>query len=165
MVHKVWLGPALGLLVWAILAFVFLLVGGLVLRAACALFNRMAEGSGKAGRVPVPETGKAMIVVLGCNLLQFPIDFLIDWKLGRGFSRAGDVSIGALLWRAAIFWLVGVFVTSGVLSGGLPTGFGRSTLVSLLYNALLLPLGCLAGVLAWALVRAGLWYPLVLGGR
>ncbi len=159
MFHRQWIGPARDLVVWVVAALVLLLISGLILRGACALFNRIAGGSEKAGRVPVPATGKAVVMVLGTNILQFPIDFLIVLKLGMGFGAAARASGGVLVLRVAIFWLVGVFVTSGVLSGMLPTGMGRATLVSLLYSALLFPILVLAGFLAAA---AG-WHPFAPG--
>jgi hypothetical protein len=137
------------------------LIGGPVLRASCALFNLMAANSKPHLSVPEPTFGKAMAIVLGTLILQLPIDFLVELKLNPGQRPPGGWSFGFLFLRSTLFWLVGVFITSGLVSGLLPTGFGRASLVSLLYNAFLIPIVAFATLLLWILG----WSPLGLGPR
>ncbi len=113
------------------LTIVFLVIGlliglaiaAVILRAACALFNKMAGGAGSPGSVPSPGFGKAMLMVLVIGIIQFVTGIV----LGVMGVTANMTPIMANLISTPISFLV----SAGMISALLPTSFGKGLGVAL----------------------------------
>ena len=113
------------------LTIVFLVIGlliglaiaAVILRAACALFNKMAGGAGSPGSVPNPGFGKAMLMVLVIGIIQFVTGIV----LGVMGVTANMTPIMANLISTPISFLV----SAGMISALLPTSFGKGLGVAL----------------------------------
>jgi hypothetical protein len=62
--------------------FIGTLIDAVILRAACALFNKMAGGGPSKGGVPEPEMGRAMLITF--------VTFLVHLVVGA----AGGIALG-----------------------------------------------------------------------
>ena len=113
------------------LTIVFLVIGlliglaiaAVILRAACALFNKMAGGAGSPGSVPSPGFGKAMLMVLVIGIIQVVAGIV----LGVMGVTANMTPIMANLISTPISFLV----SAGMISALLPTSFGKGLGVAL----------------------------------
>jgi hypothetical protein len=125
-----YIGVLLGVL--AIVIVIRTLVGAVILRAAVAIFNKLAAGASSPSSVPEPAYGKAMWIIFAASLAQMVVGALISLR-GAGEAagaRGQDVDSVPLL----IAIPVNLLIMAGVLSGKLPTTFGRSFLVTLCYT-------------------------------
>jgi hypothetical protein len=128
-------GAAVGALLCALVIVVAVgtLVGAVFLRAAIALYNKMAGGASSPGGVPEPAFGKAMWIIFAATLAQVVVGLLFDFLTGAGAMPVGeggkDVHVGAQL----IFLPVSLLIMAAVLSAKLPTTFVRAILVTLYY--------------------------------
>jgi len=125
------------------------LIGAVFLRAAVALYNKLAGGASSPSSVPEPAFGKAMWIIFATSLAQLVVAGLLT-----GFSPVSEQ------WRqvpgekgvdvvALISIPVGLLVMAAVLSAKLPTTFGRAIIVSLYYVLLeLLVVGILVAIAA-----------------
>ena len=114
------------------LTIVFLVIGlliglaiaAVILRAACALFNKMAGGAGSPGSVPSPGFGKAMLMVLVIGIIQF-VTGIVMGVVGVVTPDMGLVTTNLI--SAPISFLV----SAGMISAMLPTSFGKGLGVAL----------------------------------
>jgi hypothetical protein len=132
------------------------LIGAVFLRAAVALYNKMAAGASSASSVPEPAFGKAMGITFVTALVPM-VGFLIGFVIGGGAAAAGARGQGVDVVAQLISFPVGLLVMAGMLSLMLPTTFGRAILVTLCYMlvvllGVLLVVGVLVGIAV--LVRA-----------
>ena len=101
------------------------LVGAIILRAACWLFNKFAGGPQAPGAISEPSFGTAMLIVFVATLLNG----LISLSLGGVVSAAGaNPQFGQLIGLP-----VSLLVLAGMTSAMLPTTFGKGLLVAVLY--------------------------------
>jgi hypothetical protein len=126
-------GAALGLflcfLVFGVL--LGLLIGAVILRAACALYNAMAGGKGSPYRVPEPGLGQAMGIVFVTALINFVVSFVLGLAVGAGAEATGTGAQGPALLFQLISLPVSLLVMAAMLAAMLPTTFGRGILVAL----------------------------------
>ena len=139
-------GAAVGGLLCALAIFVAVgtLIGAVFLRAAVALYNKLAGGASSPSSVPEPTFGKAMWITFAASVAQFVVGSLISLATGGGATAAGgrgqEVDVVAQL-------IVSLLIMAGVLSAKLPTTFGRAILVTLCDMLLvLLVVGALVGI-------------------
>jgi hypothetical protein len=142
-------GAAIGVLLFALAIGVAVgtLIGAVFLRAAVALYNKMAGGTSSPSSVPEPALGKAMWIIFASSLAQMVVGLLIDLVTGAGPAVAGargqEVDVVAEL----IFFPVSLLIMAGMLSAKLPTTFGRAILVTLCYLLVALPVvGVFVGI-------------------
>jgi hypothetical protein len=129
------------------------LIGGIILRAACSLYNKMAGGDKITYGVPEPTFGKAMGIALVILVVQILINFTINLVVGAGAQAAGasgTAAAGFNLLGLLGSLLIGILVMSGLLTALLPTNFGRAILVTLLYQVIFIVVVIIAGALVWA---------------
>ncbi|MCS6908516.1 MAG: hypothetical protein RML93_11640 [Anaerolineales bacterium] len=112
-----------------LLAFL-LLIDAILLRAAVALYNKMAGGASSPSSVPEPAIGKAMGIVFVTYLVQVIAGFLIGLVMVAGTAAAQalerGVSLGVGVAAVGMFisYLVrGVLIMAGVLSAMGPASF------------------------------------------
>lgn len=60
------------------------LIGAVILRAAIALYNKMAGGPKSPSSVPEPAFGKAMWITFATTLVQLVAGFLVGLVTGAG---------------------------------------------------------------------------------
>ena len=123
------------------------LIGAVFLRAAIALYNKMAGGASSHSRVPKPAFGKAMWISFANCLAQIVLGFLIVGVTDTGATAAGARGQGVDMVAPLISFPVGLLIMAGILSAKLPTTFGRAIVVALCYMFIvLLVVGVLVGV-------------------
>ena len=99
-------------------------LGAVVLRAAVALYNKMAGGSSSPNGVPELEFGKAMGIALVTHVVTIVTAFVVALVT----SGEGKNSIIQL-----ISYPISLLVTAVMVSVTLPTRLGRAALVTLCY--------------------------------
>jgi hypothetical protein len=123
-------GAAIGWLLGALVIGVAVgtLIGAVLLRAAVALYNKMAGGASSPSSVPEPAFRKAMWITFEIWVYQM-VAGLFYFGI---FTRDGAAAPGA---RGVVFQLifsaVSLLIMVGMLSAKLPTTFGRAILVTL----------------------------------
>ncbi len=142
-------GAAIGVLLWALIIGlpVGTLIGAVCLRAAVALYNKLAGGASSPSSVPKPAFGKAMWISFESWVWQIVAGALIGGVTGLGAraveGREQEIDVVAPLISLAVSLLIMV----GVLSAKLPTTFGRAILVTLCEMlVVLLVVGVLAAI-------------------
>ena len=116
-------GLGLTVVIFLVLFGIALLVGAIILRAACWLFNKMAGGEGSPGSVPSPGFGKAMLMVLVIGIIQVVAGIV----MGILLVNAGMGIVMLQLVSTPISFLV----AAGMISALLPTSFSRGLGVAL----------------------------------
>jgi hypothetical protein len=123
------IGAVCGLLIGTV-------IGAVILRAACWLFNSMAGGDERRGGVPEPEFGRAMLITFVTFLVQTGVQMVIGFVTGAGAAAAEQAKPGAggpaQLMASLIALPVGFLVMAGMLTAMLPTSFPKALLVALL---------------------------------
>jgi hypothetical protein len=140
-------GAFIGVLLCALVIAVAVetLIGAVCLRAAVALYNKvallnnwMAGGTSSPSSVPEPALGKAMWITFATSFARMVVASLIT-----GYGATAAEARVALL----ISFPVSLLIMAGILSERLPTTFGRATLVTLCYVLVaLLVAGVLVGI-------------------
>jgi len=98
--------------------FIALVVGAIILRAGCWLFNKMAGGEGSPGSVPGPGFGKAMLVVLVTGIVQVVASFVLV-RIGAIRVDMGPAMINLISLPLSFL------VSAGMISALLPTSFSK----------------------------------------
>jgi hypothetical protein len=124
------------------------LIGAVFLRAAVALYNKMAGGAFSPGSVPEPAFGKAMWIIFTASVWQIVVAGLyICISTGAGPVAAGAGGKGVDGVAQLVSFPVGLLIMAAVLSEKLPTTFGRAILVTFCYTLMvLLVVGVLVGI-------------------
>jgi hypothetical protein len=146
------LGGLLCVMVFAIL--IGTLIGAVFLRAAIAMYNAMAGGRKSLSSVPEPDFGKAMGITFVTMLVNAVVSFGIGFVIGTGAQEigqggrepdlvaaaqaTGQARRGLDLVASAISFPISLLVMAAMLSGMLPTTFGRAILVTLCYMLIVL---------------------------
>ena len=100
-------------------------VGAIILRAACSLYNKIVGGSRAPGAVPNPGFGKAMGIVFVATLVNFGLSFVIGFVGALGAVHPAVTQLISLP--------VGYLVLAGMTTAMLPTDFPKALLIALLY--------------------------------
>jgi hypothetical protein len=137
------------------------LIGGMLLRAAIALFNLLIGGSSAPSRVPVPTLGKAVGIVFLTNLIQAALILVVAWNVGSVSEPPGRAAAPhsnapmppgvkpappsqaprtatieerreSFLMAQPIVVFIGLLSTASWLSALLPTSFAKAFLLTLL---------------------------------
>jgi hypothetical protein len=146
-------GVAIGLLCALVIGLpIGTLIEAVFLRAAVALYNKMAGGASSPSRVPKPAFGKAMWISFANCLAQIVLGFLIVGVTDTGATAAGARGQGVDMVAPLISFPVGLLIMAGILSAKLPTTFGRAILVTLCYLLLSLLVVLLSLLVVGALV-------------
>jgi hypothetical protein len=128
-----------------------LFIGSVCLRGACYFYNLMAGGPKSPTSVPEPSTGKAMgilAVIMGAN---WALSCVIGLATSAGQAAGGARgSPGLNLLGAAVSVPLSFLIMAGMLTAMLPTTFGRSILVTLLYLLICLIAVAIGVVIAMA---------------
>ncbi len=112
------------------------LIGAVVLRTACWLYNLFVGGAKSRDAVPMPDFGKAMGIAFVAALVNMGTSFVVGLVVGGGMAAMGK-DLGAAQSVAQLVAVpVSFLVLAGMISGMLPTSFGRAALVALLYLAI-----------------------------
>lgn len=111
------------------------LLGAVILRAACAIFNNLA---GLHNSVPQPGFGKALGICAATMVVNYAVSFLIAAVFGvaAAANGKGPTPIAGLISLPA-----GFLVMSGMLTAMLPTSFGKSLLLTLIVNIIIVLIG------------------------
>ncbi len=145
-------GAALGILCAVVGVLVLgTLVGAVILRAACSLYNKMAS---QENRVPEPGFGKALGITLVTMIVNVVVGFMVGLITGGGAAAAGVGAQGAQVISALISLPVGFFVMAGMLTAMLPTSFGRALLVTLVQYAISIAIAIAIGLVVFVVVLA-----------
>jgi hypothetical protein len=134
-------GAAIGVLLCALVVGVAVgtLIGAVILRAAVALYNKLAGVASSPYSVPKPALGKAMTITFAISLVQMVAGLLITGL----FRGNGAVDVVAQL----ISFPVSLLIMVEMLSTRLPTTLGRAFLVTLCYMlVVLLVVSVLVGI-------------------
>ena len=127
------------------------LIDALYLRAAVALYNkvatlndRMANDASLPSRVPQPTLGKAMWISFQASMARIVVGGLI-FGLFRGDGNERGRAVDGI--AQLLFVPISLLITVGVLSAKLPTTFVRAILITL-FDILLVVLvvGVLVGI-------------------
>lgn len=114
------------------------LIGGIVLRAAVSIYNKMVGGPDSPKAIPEPSLERAFSIMFVISVINGVAGFLIGMLLGHaagtGAVRARDVQI--LTQLACIF--IGIVFTTAMLSAMLPTTIGRAMLVTILHTVIVI---------------------------
>jgi hypothetical protein len=122
-------------------------IGAVFLRAAIALYNKMAGGESSPSSVPEPEFGKAMGITFVTSLVQMVVGFFIGLVTAAGAAAARERGQGVDVLAQLISFPVSLLIMAGMLCAMLPTTFGRAILVTLCYMlVVLLVVGVLVGI-------------------
>jgi ABC-type antimicrobial peptide transport system permease subunit len=135
---------------------IYILIGALVLRAACWISNkclpqpqprydddddyddrdrdddyddrpvRRRRGRAPLTAIPEPNFGKACGIVAVNVLIQMAIGFVLGMMMGAGGLRGGGIGAAQVL-----NVVIGFFITAMLCTAMLPTTFGKACLVSL----------------------------------
>jgi hypothetical protein len=127
-------GAAIGVLLCALVIYVAVgtLLGAVFLRAAVALYNKLAGGASSPNSVPEPALGKAMSITFATSVAQIIVGLLINGLVtGGGAAAAGARGHGTDGVATLIFFPVSLLIMAEMLSARLPTTFGRAFLVTL----------------------------------
>ncbi|HEY7314406.1 MAG TPA: hypothetical protein VH643_33975 [Gemmataceae bacterium] len=117
------------------------LIGAVFLRAAVALYNKLAGGASSPSSVPEPTFGKAMWITFAISLAQMVLGYSLI------AAAAGAGGQGAVVVAQFISVPVSLLISAEILSAKLPTTFGRAILVTLCDMLLvLIVLGVLVGI-------------------
>ena len=129
-----------------------ILAGAVILRAACALFNKMASaGNG----VPAPSFGKALGITALTMIANAIAGVLLGIVLAGGALAAGQANNPAVQAVPTLASIpVGLLVMAGLLTAMLPTSFGRGLLVALIQYAIMLVIGIIVAVIIAVIVIA-----------
>ncbi|MFT5129750.1 MAG: hypothetical protein ACI8W8_003379 [Rhodothermales bacterium] len=114
------------------------LIGAIILRAAVALFNKMA---GEAS-VTEPELKVAMAITFVTTLANLLAGFVIGALFPSGSSQ-GDGVVVALLFSLPTSFLI----MAGMLTLMLPTSFGKACLVTLCHILIALLVFGIVGII------------------
>jgi hypothetical protein len=100
------------------------LIGAIILRAACWLYNKLAGGPGSPSAVPEPTMGSALGIAFVTMLVQFGV--------GMVLGLLGAAAQSSPLVINLISMPISFLVSAWMISLLLPTTFPRALLVALL---------------------------------
>jgi uncharacterized membrane protein len=145
-------GAIAGIICAGVAAFVVcLLVGAVILRAACSLYNKLA---GPDKRVSEPGFGKAMGIMVVTLIVNVVVGGLLGLLLAGGGAAAGADQRSLQLLVNVVSIPVGFLTMAGMLTVMLPTSFGRALLVTLLQYAIMIAIGIVVGLVIFVVVLA-----------
>jgi hypothetical protein len=123
------------------------LIGAVFLRAACALYNRLAGGKGSPRTVPEPSFGEAVRITFMTVLVRGLV-LVVGWILVKsGGVAGGSGERGPTLGVQLLSLPVVVLVMARVNAALLPTTFTRGLLVALCWLLVLLFVAVVLGVI------------------
>jgi hypothetical protein len=140
------------------------LIGAVCLRAAIALYNKLAGGVTSPSSVPELTLRKAMWITFSIFLAQMVVGLLIGIFTGprtplHGLleSLMGDVAGSAGEKRVDVVvqlfsFPVGLLIMAAVLSVKMPTTFGRACLVTLCYLLIQILIGAVIVLMVLAVI-------------
>ncbi len=108
------------------------LIGAIILRAACWLFNKFAGDPPPPGGVPGPDFGQAFLMAFVAMLVQLGVSFVIE-LMGVGGAAAGGNPQTVQLVSSLISLPISFLVLSGIVASMLPTSFVKGMCVAGLY--------------------------------
>jgi hypothetical protein len=117
------------------------LIGAVILRAACWLYNSMVGGPKSPSAVPEPTMGRAMGIVFVTLLVNFAVSFGVGLVVGGGAAAAGGDTQMAGIIAQLVSIPISFLVMAGMLTALLPTTFPRALLVALLEFAISIVIG------------------------
>jgi hypothetical protein len=128
-------GAAIGVLLCVLVFAVAVgtLISAVFLRAAVAIYNKLAGGASSPGSVPEPAFGKAMWIIFTTFLAQFVVGALLTAFSTGGEAvapGAGEKGVDVVV---LVSFPVSLLIMAAVLSAKLPTTFGRALLVTLCF--------------------------------
>ena len=126
------------------------LVGGVILRAACALFNKFV--SDPAARVAEPNFLPAAGIVIAAALVNMVVGFTVGFVIGAGFGP--DNLQAAQYVSSAIALPLSILVMAALLSAMLPTTFLRGLAIAGLYLLIALAIVTVIAILVFVVVFA-----------
>lgn len=129
-------GAALGVLMCSLVIGLLIgtVIGAVFLRAAIALFNKIAGASGPPTGVPEPAFTKAMGITFVTSLVSSAVNLIFGLATGAGAAAAGpQAGKGVDMMAQLVSVPIGLIVMAGMLTALLPTSFGKAILVTLLY--------------------------------
>lgn len=125
------------------------LVGAVILRAACALYNKMAaSGNG----VPDPSFGKAMGITLANFVAHMIVNIPLSMAMGGGQMAPGQPPNAGQIVSGLLALPIGFLVMAGMLTALLPTTFVRALLVSLCYMAIGIAVAIVIGLVVGVVI-------------
>lgn len=148
----------IGLLLCSVLFAVglYLLIGAVILRAACAAYNKLSMPE---NHVEEPGIGKGMGILFVALLVQGVAVFALGKVLGVGGGIGNGPGFAADRNAQMMTNLIGLplqlLVMAGLLTAMLPTTFGRAILITLLYTVIAVLIFIVIGLLIFVLMLAG----------
>jgi hypothetical protein len=137
-------GAAIGVLLCALVIGVAVqtIIGAVCLRAAIALYNKMAGVASSPCSVPEPALGKAMRITFAISVMQMIFGLIIiSLFRGDGAAAAGARGRSFDVVARLMYFPVSLLIMVEMLSTRLPTTLGRSCFVTLCYMLVVLFVG------------------------
>lgn len=136
---------------YSVALIVGLLVGAVIVRAACSIYNGLVGGEYTDSGVPSPGFGWAMVIVLVNGIVATAVSFAITFGfaiLAREQVLGNGPPVPLWIIMQAISLPIGFLINASLTSIMLPTTFGRSALIVLIeYLIVLLIFAVIAGTL------------------
>ena len=121
-------------LAWSALALVGgMFVGAFVLRAAVALYNKLAGVANSSDAVPEPLFGPAMEIVFLATLANCLAGFCVGMFLNIVIRLSTGSGAGAIFYSQIVSLPIGVLVLAGVLKNKLPANYKQAFAITLCY--------------------------------
>ena len=125
---------------------IYALIGSVILRAACTLFNKLCRPE---NQVPEPDYGKALLATLIWASLSQVFGLVISVVLAVTLVSANVTPEVTVAIVELVAQSIGVLIMAGTATFALPAPFGRSLLVSLIFYGITLCVLLVVGGLFW----------------
>ncbi|MCE9562970.1 MAG: hypothetical protein K8U57_13080 [Planctomycetes bacterium] len=151
-----------------------LLIGAAILRGAVSLANMCVGGekprssydddyedygeyrrprrSNDGGSIPEPGIGQAMLIVLCTAILNGVLGLMAGFAVGVGGAAAQLDQKTVQILAQLVGLPIGFLTSSFVLTGMLPTSFGRACLVTLFQYVIVIAIAVVVGGIVFAVV-------------
>lgn len=129
--------------------FVGTIIGAVFLRAAIALYNKLAGGPDSESAVPEPSFGRTILILFLTSVVNAIASAALTVAIGSGAGAAGIRGNQLNVPAQVGGFVLSLFVLSGALSVLLPTTFPRAVMVSLCYLITVVAVVAGIAVFAW----------------
>ena len=128
------------------------LIGAVLVRASCWLFNKLAGGPGSPNAVPEPDFHKALCIAIAAIVTKI-VAALVIALVASGGDLDARASEQAQQVASLLSSLIAFLGLAGALALILPTNFGKAILLAVLYVIVALAVIGIPLVAGSALIR------------
>lgn len=146
------IGMLAGILCLVVFAVAFgLLVGAVIFRAACSIYNRLCQPE---NRVPDPSFGKAMLIAFVSGVAQNIVGVVIGFAIGIASAGVGLDEDVASIAAGLVSIPFSLLISAAINAWLLPTTFGRGLMVALVQLAIVITVVLVVGVVVLVFMLA-----------